>query len=88
MKKLLALTIVCAFVVTGAGVAGAAFSTAPGYTATELYDTAGSFTTIGGLDLDSGYLYFGQYTDIKSLDLSDNSTAVVGTVPGTQDSAH
>jgi len=59
----------------------ATFSLAPGYTTTELYSSAGTYTTIGGLDLDAGKLYFGRYTDIKSLDLSDNSTETVGTVP-------
>lgn len=59
----------------------AAFSTASGYTSTELYGSAGTSTIIGGLDLDGEKLYFGQYTDIKSLDLGDNSTQVVGTVP-------
>ncbi len=59
----------------------AAFSTASGYSSTELHSTAGTFTTIGGLDLDAGSLYFGNYTEIKSLDLSDNSVTTEGTVP-------
>ena len=59
----------------------ATFMSAPGYTSTELYSTTGTYTTIGGLDLDGGRLYFGQYTDIKSLDLGDNSTQVAGTIP-------
>ena len=75
------LVVASMLVVSCAGVAHAGFSTAPGYTAAELYSSAGTFTTIAGLDLDSGKLYFGQSTDIKSLDLSNNSTAVVGTVP-------
>jgi len=59
----------------------AAFVTGAGYTSTELYSTTGTYTTIGGLDLDGGKLYFGQYTDMKSLNLGDNSTQVVGTIP-------
>ena len=78
-------SIICLLVLlAGGGHVMASFSTAPGYTATELYSSAGTFTTIGGLDLDGGKgeLFFGQYTDIKSLDLGDNSTNVEGTVPG------
>lgn len=74
--------VFCLFVfLAGTANVMAAFSTAPGYTATELYSSAGAYTTLGGLDLDAGMLYFGQYTDIMSLDLSDNSTNVEGTVP-------
>lgn len=65
----------------------AAFSTASGYTSTELYSSAGTSTIIGGLELDAGKLYFGQYTDIKSLDLSDNGTQVVGTIPDNVDNS-
>jgi hypothetical protein len=75
------LVFISVFMVTGTTNVMATFSLAPGYTATKLYSSAGTYTTIGGLDLDTGKLYFGQYTNIKSLDLSDNSTRIVGTIP-------
>lgn len=80
MNKLLALTFALVCVVCCNGVAHAEFVTASGYTSTELYSTADTFTTIGGLALDSGKLYFGQFTDIQSLDLSNNSVASAGTL--------
>ncbi len=81
-KRVMSLVFAIAvFVMAGTANVMATFSPAPGYTATELYSSAGTYTTIGGLDIDAGKLYFGQYTDIKSLDLSDNSTQTVGTVP-------
>ncbi len=78
MTKLIGSSIVLLL----ASVASAAFSTATGYSATELYTTSGSFTTIGGLDFDAGELYFGQSTNIKLLDLAEANTPVnAGTIP-------
>ena len=59
----------------------AALVAKPGYQSETLYSSAGTFTTIGGLDHHQEMLYFGQSTEIKSLDLSDNGDAVVGTIP-------
>lgn len=80
-RRMMSLVSIIVFMVAGSTNVMATFSPAPGYTATELYSSAGTYTTIGGLDLDAGKLYFGQYTDIKSLNLSDNSTQTVGTIP-------
>jgi hypothetical protein len=80
-RRLMSLVSIIVFMAAGSTNVMATFSPAPGYTTTELYSSAGTYTTIGGLDLDAGKLYFGQYTDIKSLNLSDNSTQTVGTVP-------
>ncbi|MBN2216831.1 MAG: PEP-CTERM sorting domain-containing protein [Pirellulales bacterium] len=51
-----------------------------GYQATQLYSSAGTFTVIGGLDCHDGELYFGQSTEINSLDLSDLTSTKVGDV--------
>lgn len=59
----------------------AAFTPASGYEATELYSSAGTFTTIGGLSLYGTNLYFGQFTEIKSLDLATGAEVSAGTVP-------
>ena len=80
-KRVMSLVFIIVFTAVGSTNVMASFSPAPGYTATELYSSAAAYTTIGGLDLDAGKLYFGQYADIKSLELSDNSTQTVGTVP-------
>lgn len=80
-RRLMSLVFISIFTVADTANVMATFSLAPGYTATELYSSAGTYTTIGGLDLDAGSLYFGQYTDIKSLNLSDNSTQTIGTIP-------
>jgi hypothetical protein len=58
----------------------AVFSTASGYASTELYSSYGTYTTMGGLDLDGGKLYFGHYTAIKAIELTDKSVATVGTI--------
>jgi hypothetical protein len=60
----------------------AVFSTATGYSSTELFSSTGTYTTCGGLDIDSGSLYFGNYSEIKSLNLSDNSVSTVGSIGG------
>jgi len=78
---MMSLVFITVFTAAGSTNVTASFSPAPGYTAAELYSSAAAYTTIEGLDLDAGKLYFGQYTDIKSLELSDNSTQTVGTVP-------
>jgi hypothetical protein len=57
----------------------AEFST-NGYAFSELYSSSGTYTTIGGLDLDGGQLYFGNYNEVKSIDLSDNSVLTVGDI--------
>jgi hypothetical protein len=57
----------------------AVFST-NGYASSELYSSYGTYTTIGGLDLDEGHLYFGNYSEVKSLDLSDNSVSTIGNI--------
>ncbi len=63
----------------------AAFSTAAGYGSTQLYSTEGTYTTLSGLALDAGKLYFGHTTEIKTLQLSDNSVQTAGTVPAVAD---
>ena len=76
-RILLALVVsVCA-----ATPAFAAFTPSAGYEAVELYSSAGTFTTCGGLSLYGGSLYFGQFAEVKSLDLSTGTDAVVGTIP-------
>jgi len=57
----------------------AVFST-NGYASSELYSSYGTYTTMGGLDLDGGLLYFGHYDKVKSLNLSDNSVSTVGSI--------
>ena len=59
----------------------AAFTPAPGYEAVELYSSAGTYMTCGGLSLYDGVLYFGQFNQIKSLDLATGVDAVVGPLP-------
>jgi len=71
---------ICAMVLISATAAHAAFSTADGYMSRKLYDSAGTYTLLGGLALDDGALYFGQGTDILTLDLDSASVATVGTV--------
>lgn len=64
----------------------AAFST-NGYASTELYSSAGTYTTMGGLDLDNGKLYFGHYTEIKTISLANGSVTSVGTIPDNVENA-
>ncbi len=85
MKFRVTLYLVVSFAVSVDAMA--AFSTAPGYTSKQLYTTAGTFTTIGGLDRDGGSLYFAQYRAIKSLDVSDNSVQTVGTIADNTDNS-
>ena len=59
----------------------AAFTPAPGYEAVELYSSAGTYMTCGGLSLYDGVLYFGQFNQIKSLDPATGVDAVVGPLP-------
>ncbi|MBN1456672.1 MAG: PEP-CTERM sorting domain-containing protein [Sedimentisphaerales bacterium] len=70
------------FIVLVSGSAMAAFSTAAGYDSTALYTGSGMSPIIGGLDHDNGNLYFGQGTDLMSLDLSDNSLQPSGILSG------
>ena len=74
------INVICCLVVISccAANAAAAFSTAPGYTAEELYI---SYTVIGGLALDAEKLYFGQDTNVVCLDLNSNTVQSVGTLP-------
>jgi len=80
MRSEVMFYLIVSFAVSADAVA--AFSTAPGYTSRQLYTSAGTFMTISSLDLDGGKLYFGQYRDIKSLELSDSSVQTVGTIAG------
>ncbi len=57
----------------------AEFST-NGYAFSELYSSYGTYTTIGGLDIEGGQLYFGNYDEIKSLDLSNDGVSTVGDI--------
>ncbi len=59
----------------------AAFNVDSGYTARQLHTSQGSFTTIGGLALEGDTLYFGQYTEVKSVHLDTLSVTNVGTLP-------
>jgi len=79
----LRVLLVCALLTTSA--ARGAFSTAPGYSSTELYSSAGTFTLPGGLSCDAGSLYFAQYTEVFSLDLSSRQVQAVGTLPDNVD---
>jgi hypothetical protein len=58
----------------------AAFSTADGYTSTELFSTEGTYTTCGGLDIDGGSVYFGNFDKVKSLDLNSGNISTVGNI--------
>lgn len=65
----------------------AAFTIEQGYTVKNLYDTSGTNTAIGGLALDDGKLYFGNWTEIKSLDLAAGSIVSQGTIGNSSDIA-
>jgi len=81
LRRLLLGLIVSVVAAMAAFPVHAAFVAATGYQAEELYTSAGSFTTVGGLSHRGGFLYFGQSTAINSLDLTDNSVTTEGTVP-------
>src|SRR5210317_2212340 len=76
--------LVCLFVVVAlSSNATAVFSTAAGFGSSTVYSGTGSLQSIfGGLDFDGGNLYVGQGTDLVTIDVSDNSTLVSGTLPG------
>ena len=42
---------------------------------------------MGGLDLDNGKLYFGHYTEIKTINLANGSATSVGTIPDNVENA-
>ena len=77
------LCILAAFLMTLSliNVSHAALVGLNGTTTTELYSSSGTYTTIGGLDLYGGQLYFGQFKEIRSLDTASLTSNVVGTVP-------
>ena len=79
----LRVLLVCALLTTSA--AKGAFSTAPGYSSTELYSSAETFTLLGGLSYDGGNLYFARHTEVLSLDLSSRQVQAVGTLPDNVD---
>ena len=60
--------------------AAAVFTPVNGYTATKLHDSAGSYSLCGGLALDAGNLYFGHFTDIKSVSVAGGAATTVGTI--------
>ncbi len=61
----------------------AAFTTAAGFGSSTVYSGSGSPQSIfGGLAYDGGNLYVGQGTDLVTIDVSDNSAQVSGTLPG------
>ncbi len=59
--------------------AAAAFTTAAGFGSSTVY---GPGAIMNGLAYDGGNLYVGQGTDLVTIDVSDNSTQVSGTLPG------
>ncbi|MFA7485586.1 MAG: hypothetical protein WCZ89_06145, partial [Phycisphaerae bacterium] len=65
----------------------AVFTIAEGYAVENLYDTSGTYTAIGGLALDDGKLYFGNWTEIKSLDLAGGGVVSEGTIGENMDIA-
>ncbi len=64
-----------------ASAASAAFTTYGSYSATELYNSAGSFTVIEGLALDGDELLFGQFTDVMNYDLTAGAATDIGDLP-------
>jgi len=84
--KTVVLVFLVVFFVFGAEVFGA-FSAGSGYAASELYSSSGSSATIGGLTLDGGRLYFGQYTQIRSVRVSDSSVQGEGTIAANTDNS-
>lgn len=61
----------------------ATFTAGAGYQSSVVYSGSGSLQPVfGGLAYDSGNLYVGQRTDLVTIDLSDNSTQVSGTLTG------
>ena len=60
-----------------AGTVGAGF----GPTISELHNTEGTFTVVEGMCLDDGAVYFGNFTDVLSLDLRTLLLSDVGDLP-------
>ncbi|HLA85036.1 MAG TPA: PEP-CTERM sorting domain-containing protein [Thermoguttaceae bacterium] len=80
LTRIFAVLLCVGFVV--AATSAEALVVHEGYDATMLY-SASAGSTISGLDSRDGKLYFGEYTEIKSLDLSTLNAAVLGSVSGT-----
>ena len=75
MRKAICLLVALLAMFTFIGTSQAELTGLNGYQVTQIYASeiyTGKF--IGGLDLYNNHLYFGEYTEIKSLDLADPST--------------
>lgn len=59
----------------------AALVASAGYQATSIYNSAGTYQTMGGLDLYNGRLYSGQFTSIVSMDTNGGSVSTNGIIP-------
>ena len=66
---------------TAGMLAAATVSAGHGPAVTELYNTEGSFTIVEGMCRDGGTVYFGQSTDVLTLDLATLTVADVGDLP-------
>ncbi len=60
----------------------AVFSVEPDYVSETVYIGNVAWVTLGGLDIDAGSLYAGQGSELVTVDLSDNSSKVSGSLPG------